>query len=290
MVQNKTACWGSYKAQDEIDSGIINQILSLPTFSTRQYGRQNGGERDTAFRRFTNHGRQRSRASEAAVQGDGQETEAPAVFIALSRSRSSLSEGIFAKKQRFLPAAADYKLYRDYQPFKFGNRDIQQRHLGSGEMAPGRKLRVRSWVIPDLVRRVKGADVNFAEGDFTPLFHATENMNLELIRCLLASGADPNLQGTVGDLVSLFSSARHADMDAIQTLLAGGANLHVKGNRTSWQKSRTSRYSASSLNAFEVAVEIISRGGSTPVDTAMHWNNPEAVKILEPLLQVLLSG
>ncbi|KAF8215660.1 hypothetical protein K438DRAFT_1748577 [Mycena galopus ATCC 62051] len=175
-----------------------------------------------------------------------------------AKQQFKLNLETFAKKATFSACRAHYKLYRDYQPFKFGNRDIQQRRLGSGEMAPGRKLRVRSWVIPDLVRRVKlleyclvetatagnvdlrilvseGADVNFAEGDFTPLFHAAENMNLELIRFLLASGADPNLQGTAGDLVP--------------ALLAGGANLHVKGNRTSLQKSRTSRYSASSLNA-----------------------------------------
>ncbi|KAF8215663.1 ankyrin repeat-containing domain protein [Mycena galopus ATCC 62051] len=167
----------------------------------------------------------------------------------------------------------------------------------------------------------EGADVNFAEGDFTPLFHAAENMDLELIRFLLSSGADPNLQGTVGDLVPLFSSARHADMDAIQALLAGGANLHVKGIRsgqdilaeikdveilcfflergadpnyqdmggfTPLHYACTRKKSTACIELllqFGAAVEIVSRGGSTPVDMAMHWNNPEAVKILEPLLQ-----
>ncbi|KAF8215679.1 ankyrin repeat-containing domain protein [Mycena galopus ATCC 62051] len=195
--------------------------------------------------------------------------------------------------------------------------DILQKYLGFALIEAGTADNTE--IVEYLVS--EGADVNFAEGHFTPLFHAAENMNLELIRFLLASGADPNLQGTVADLVPLFSSARHADMDAIQALLAGGANLHVKGNRiaqdilaeikdveilrlflergadpnyqdtaghTPLHYACTRKKSTACIKLllqFGAAVEIVSRGGFTPGDMAMHWNNPEAVKILEPLLQ-----
>ncbi|KAF8215658.1 ankyrin repeat-containing domain protein [Mycena galopus ATCC 62051] len=173
----------------------------------------------------------------------------------------------------------------------------------------------------------EGADVNFAEGGFnfveggfTPLSFAAEIKNLELIRSLLASGADPNLQGTAG-IVPLFSSAYHADMDAIQALLAGGANLHAKSNQDGQDilafisdvetlrfflergadpnsqdtaghtplhhacMRKNSTACIELLLQFGAAVEIVSRGGSTPADLAMRRNCPEAVKILEPLIQ-----
>ncbi|KAJ6520423.1 ankyrin repeat-containing domain protein [Mycena sanguinolenta] len=167
----------------------------------------------------------------------------------------------------------------------------------------------------------EGADVNFCQGSYTPLFYAVYSKKLGLLKFLLASGADPNLTGS-GEIVPLFSAAMGRSMELIEALLAGGAEIHAQNscscNALAYAKDttmfrfflergvdpnhrdasgRTSLHHACCLPMAdrESATELLVQYGAaiiegaddyrhTPVDLAMKKDIPQIVRMLELLV------
>jgi ankyrin repeat protein len=75
----------------------------------------------------------------------------------------------------------------------------------------------------------KGADVNAKdESGLTALVEASGNGGLEIVKFLLAKGADVNGEGNKG-WTALKSAVDHCDVQIVKTLLDKGADINVEG-------------------------------------------------------------
>lgn len=85
---------------------------------------------------------------------------------------------------------------------------------------------------------------SFGKNGWTPLHITALNEDAsELMRVLLASGADPNTRDTDGH-TALMMSAAIGDLGAVRVLLAAGANANAANNeeRTAWDFARQEEY------------------------------------------------
>ncbi|KAF7337749.1 Ankyrin [Mycena sanguinolenta] len=163
----------------------------------------------------------------------------------------------------------------------------------------------------------QGADINFCQ-DIGPLMvKAALSRNFELVRFLLASGADPD-----GLQVSLFNAAKDGRIELVDTLLAAGTDPHARDNASRnvlavirdvklmrlflelgvdpnhrdsfgstplhyicfWPRDETANPWVELLLEFGAAVEAVDHSGPTPVDIAMQDGRPKIVEMLEPLV------
>ncbi|MBZ5601879.1 MAG: ankyrin repeat domain-containing protein [Acidobacteriia bacterium] len=78
------------------------------------------------------------------------------------------------------------------------------------------------------------ADVNAAQGDgMTALHWAASKDDLELVKSLLAAGANPNAKTRIGEITPLFLACTNGDAAMIQAMLNAGADAKsVKANGT----------------------------------------------------------
>ncbi|KAF7337804.1 ANK-REP-REGION domain-containing protein [Mycena sanguinolenta] len=164
----------------------------------------------------------------------------------------------------------------------------------------------------------QGAHVNFLadeRGAASPLWHAVDTGNVEMVQLLLTSGADPNLKDRFG-IPPLFKASAK---DVAQALVSGGANIHAHGNGSqnvlAYVKDQdllrfflvlgidpnheddhnlTPLHFACDLGKEFVevllqfgatTVEKANWMGRTPMDDAMRMGKAEVVKLLEPLVQ-----
>jgi ankyrin repeat protein len=168
----------------------------------------------------------------------------------------------------------------------------------------------------------EGADVNFLEDihPAPPLYHASGNLGL--VQLLLASGAQPNLHAETA--IPLFNAVGIDNMDIVRALLAGGADIHVRDralrnvltqcrsvdllrfflergvdpNAEDRRGQSMLHHACKNLDAkfAKASVELVLQFGATtvnkvdlrqltPVDHAMSQSHPEVVKILEPLVR-----
>ncbi|KAF8204217.1 ankyrin repeat-containing domain protein [Mycena galopus ATCC 62051] len=77
---------------------------------------------------------------------------------------------------------------------------------------------------------LEGADVNFLDDNLAgaaPLYYAAATRKLELVRFLLASGADPNMHNN-DTSIPVFAAVRGKNMAIVQALVDGGADIHVR--------------------------------------------------------------
>ena len=104
----------------------------------------------------------------------------------------------------------------------------------------------------------KGADVNrFIPPEFgSPLDMATEN--IELLRILLQAGANPN--GAAGGKPHLVGAARRGKLDIIKELIAAGADVHATYKSDEYIENA---YSASATEP-EIRAYLKSLGASNP--------------------------
>ncbi|KAF7337753.1 hypothetical protein MSAN_02249100 [Mycena sanguinolenta] len=166
----------------------------------------------------------------------------------------------------------------------------------------------------------EGADVNVYQNFNTPLNKAISSKNLELVQFLLASGADPNRSD--GGFSPLFNAADDGSVELIEALLAAGANPHTRDSDSRnvfavirdielWRLFLELRVDPNHQDGFgstalhyacflptetaKACIELLLQFGAatiqeadhegfTPVDIAMQDNNPEIVKMLEPLV------
>ncbi|KAJ6520339.1 ankyrin repeat-containing domain protein [Mycena sanguinolenta] len=160
----------------------------------------------------------------------------------------------------------------------------------------------------------EGADINGKSG--TPLNYAAGSGNLALVQFMLASGASPNLG------FPLFKAARSSSSDIAEALLAAGTDLHAQDDESSnvlayvanpemlqfflergvdpnlrdilgntplhnhaCRTDGEAKAWVEVLIQFGASVEAVDDNGHTPVFVAMEHNEPELVKMFEPLVQ-----
>ncbi|KAJ7157212.1 ankyrin repeat-containing domain protein [Mycena filopes] len=169
-----------------------------------------------------------------------------------------------------------------------------------------------------------GADSNYRDVTrvCSPLYFAAASNDLALVRLFLASGAQPNLHD--GSYIPVFAAARAQSMDVVRALVAAGADVHVRNHALQSvlfqftnidilrfllesgvdpnledRAEKTALFYACRHRDEQVAytaVELLLQFGAvardtsthkerTAVDLAMALDRPEIVRILEPLVQ-----
>ena len=135
-----------------------------------------------------------------------------------------------------------------------------------------------------------GADVNYAtraDSDWygvTALDYAARRPNPGIVRFLLDSGADPNLQDSHGQ-TALIAAAEQNRVENVKLLLARGAGLNGRD-----KKGFTALRTAAEYNRVEVAHLLIAAGadrtlpdndGMTPLEAAQKWRYADMIKLLQ---------
>jgi len=124
----------------------------------------------------------------------------------------------------------------------------------------------------------KGADVNAKDNNgITPLYKASSMGHYEVVKLLLANGANDYNGGLIG-------SAYFGDIEFVNLFLSKGADVNAKDNN-----GITPLYKASSMGHYEVVKLLLSKGadvnakdnnGWTPLRVASSRGHTEIVKLL----------
>lgn len=119
---------------------------------------------------------------------------------------------------------------------------------------------------------------------YTPLRLAVEAYSTEVVKILLAGGANPNAKGPDG-VTPLMAACMSGQKDVVDALLAGKADLAAK-NQSGW----TALYCAVMMGQVEIVETLIKAGadvnaadssGQTPLAAAQRRGNTEIAEILK---------
>jgi ankyrin repeat protein len=117
----------------------------------------------------------------------------------------------------------------------------------------------------------------------TPLHEAARYENLEMVRELIANGADVNAKDHCNS-TPLHNAARYGYLEIVRELIANGADVNTKNNY-----GCTPLHYAAHNGFLETVRELISNGayviydndGNVPLDLAIKMGRTEVAKLLE---------
>jgi ankyrin repeat protein/acetyl esterase/lipase len=130
-----------------------------------------------------------------------------------------------------------------------------------------------------------GADVNAKDNWFTPLFYTFRCGDKELVEFLIDNGADVNAKGRWGR-TPLYYAAGRGDKELIELFIAKGADVNVKDPTSNTPLHNAVKSRSAGKNIIEL---LITKGatlnaknneGQTPIDVAFQQNRKDIVELL----------
>jgi ankyrin repeat protein len=158
--------------------------------------------------------------------------------------------------QTLLAKEADVNAKVTYQGLQIANGVAVNNFVG-GETALMLAILAPVKTNLEVVRALlaKGADVNAKTSDgMTALMLAAEYEGIDVVQALLAKGADVNAKASGGTTALMFAS-KQGHLEVVQTLLAKGADVNAKRKESGW----TSLMAAAGNGHLEVVQALLAK-------------------------------